>query len=87
VIAIADYIYLNRRFGLHAPLSFYLRILVATGLMYLALRALPQLGLPLMNDWRSVAIAVTIGGAVYATLIAILFPGLILSKLSSRQQG
>lgn len=87
VIAIADYIYLNRRFGLHAPLSFYLRILVATGLMYLALRALPQLGLPLMNDWRSVGIAVTIGGAVYATLIAILFPGLILSKLSSRQQG
>jgi len=84
VIAIADYIYLNRRFGLHAPISFYLRILASTGLMYLALRILPQLGLPLTNDWRSVGIAVTIGGVVYAALIAILFPKIILAKLRRR---
>jgi O-antigen/teichoic acid export membrane protein len=87
VIAIADYIYLNRRFGLHAPLSFYLRILVSTGLMYLALRALPQLGLPLTQDWRSVGAAVMIGGIVYVALVAIQFPSLILSKLRSFRQG
>jgi O-antigen/teichoic acid export membrane protein len=85
LIAFADYIYLNRRFGLHAPLSFYVRILASTGLMYLALRSLPQLGLPLTQDWRSVGLAVVIGAAVYAILIAMLFPRLILAQFRRRE--
>jgi O-antigen/teichoic acid export membrane protein len=81
VIALADYLYLNRRFGLHAPLSFYVRILVSTGLMYLTLHTLPRLGLPLKADWLSVGLTVAIGAAIYGMLIAMLFPGFWLAKL------
>lgn len=86
IIAGADYIYLNRRFGLHAPLSFYLRIMVSTGAMYLALRALPQFGLPLTADWRSIGLAVLFGGAVYGALMLAMFPKLILAKLRRSHQ-
>jgi O-antigen/teichoic acid export membrane protein len=81
VIAVADYAYLNRRFGLHAPLSFYIRILLATGLMYAAVRSLPTLGFAIEASWMSIAIAVAIGGAAYGLLIAALFPRFILSAL------
>jgi len=81
IIALADYAYLNRRFGLHAPLSFYLRIMLATGLMYLALASLPQLGIMIRPEWNSIAWAVLIGGAVYGVLIVALFPKMVLGFL------
>jgi O-antigen/teichoic acid export membrane protein len=81
IIAAADYAYLNRRFGLHAPISFYLRILLATGLMYLALRALPHAGFPFSATWFSIATAVAIGAVAYALLIAAMFPRFVLAAL------
>jgi O-antigen/teichoic acid export membrane protein len=78
VIALADYAYLNRRFGLHAPLVFYAKIAVATLTMWLALKALPGLGLPMAADWWHILAAVAFGMAVYGTAILILFGGALI---------
>lgn len=80
-IAIADYVYLNRRFGLHAPLVFYLKIAVATALMMAALRLLPQIGLTPVPTWPSLILAIAVGAAVYGAAILVLFGGAIRTGL------
>lgn len=73
LVAIADYIYLSRRFGLHAPLTFYLKIALATAGMLLVLMAMPRLGLPITPDVPSLALAVLAGMTSYALGIGALF--------------
>lgn len=73
IIAIGDFIYLNRRFGLRLKLGDYARVLIATGLMAAALLKLPAIGLPTLANWGSIGIAVVAGMLVYGLLIAGLF--------------
>jgi O-antigen/teichoic acid export membrane protein len=76
VVACADFIYLRWKFGLVAPLWSYLRILTAAGVMYVALLALPLIGLRVDATWSQILAAIACGGIVYGLMIAILFPEL-----------
>jgi O-antigen/teichoic acid export membrane protein len=73
VVALADYVYLNRRFGLSAPLGFYLRILAATGIMAAALLMLPALGLQVTASWSGLVLAIAFGALVYTLAAGSLF--------------
>lgn len=77
VITIGDYFYVRRTFGLIAPFGMMARILVATALMFLAIRAMPQIGWPLTLEWSRICLAIFIGIIVYALAIAALFPGFL----------
>lgn len=73
-VATCDYLYLHVRYQIRAPFWQFTRILVAAGSMYLALGALPSLGLAIQPHWGSIALAIVIGGITYAAAMALLFP-------------
>jgi O-antigen/teichoic acid export membrane protein len=75
VVAIGDFMFLNRHLGLSAPFLKYLRISIATALMAGAIYALPRLGYAIRADWLSLLGVVIIGMAVYALALVALFPG------------
>jgi O-antigen/teichoic acid export membrane protein len=81
VVAVADYAYLNRRFGLRAPLGFYLKVTAATAIMVGAVWAMPALGMPVTPSWPSLLLAITVGGLAYILAILVLFGGMIRTGL------
>lgn len=73
LVAIADYAYLNRRFGLHAPFGFYLKIALATAVMMLALYGMPKMGLPILPTVKGLVLAILTGMVTYSLVIGALF--------------
>ncbi|MCA0399965.1 MAG: polysaccharide biosynthesis C-terminal domain-containing protein [Proteobacteria bacterium] len=74
VVTAGDYLYLHLRYAIRAPFWQFARILVAGAGMYLALLALPGLGLAIEARWPSILLAILIGGVLYAAAMAMLFP-------------
>jgi O-antigen/teichoic acid export membrane protein len=74
LIALGDAAYLRARYGFAIPLLGFLRVMLAAGLMYLALAALPSLGLPVTPTWIGVGTAIAFGMLVYALAAMAMFP-------------
>lgn len=69
-----DYLYLRARFGLKAPFSQYVRIVLASCLMLGVIRLGEYAGWPIAPTWGGIGLAVLIGGIVYVVAIALFFP-------------
>ena len=90
VVAIGDFFYLRGCFGLRLPLALLLRVLIATGVMFIAVRLLPSIGLDLKATWMSITLAIGIGMLAYALMVVVMFPSLIGSArdyLRARRAG
>jgi O-antigen/teichoic acid export membrane protein len=82
--------YLRARFDLGVPIWQFIRVLIASGAMYVLLRALPGFGIAGKPEWASLALAVVIGMAAYGFALIVLFPELVrlvLAKLRARRQA
>lgn len=82
LVAIGNYLYLMRLFGFQAPFSPMLRILIASGAMYLALRMLPA-SMTTGPTWLSLFIAVAVGMFAYVLAVTALFPQEIRQALAA----
>lgn len=88
-VAVCDFMFLRSRFALHAPFWQYLRILLASAAMFLAIKSLPEFGITILPLWHSVGLAVVAGATLYAMAVVVLFPELsrlVIAKLKSRRQ-
>jgi O-antigen/teichoic acid export membrane protein len=83
VVAVADFIYLRRTFGLRAPFWSYARILLAAAAMYGALLALPHLGYRTSADWEHILVTIAAGALVYGLAVIAFFPEI--TKLALRR--
>lgn len=82
LVAICDFLFLKARFGLNAPLWQFLRILLASAIMYGALAALPSFGAHIRPLWSSITAAIVFGALVYVLAAMILFPEYIRKALA-----
>ncbi|MGL5446940.1 MAG: polysaccharide biosynthesis C-terminal domain-containing protein [Rhabdaerophilum sp.] len=87
IVALADFVYLRRTFGLSAPLWSYARILIAAGAMYGALMALQALGYRIQADWLHILTAIAGAATIYAITILILFPEVIRALVQKYKAG
>lgn len=90
LVAACDFLFLKARFGLHAPVWQFLRILLASAAMFVVLKALPSLGITVLPLWHSVILAILIGMVLYVLAILVLFPEfsrLAIAWLKARRRG
>jgi O-antigen/teichoic acid export membrane protein len=88
LVATGDFLFLRARFGLHAPIWQFLRILVASWGMYFALASLPVFGALIRPLWSSISLAIALGAFLYALMITALFPEFVrlaIRKLRERR--
>jgi len=74
LIAVGDWAYLRRRFGLQAPLGVYFRILCASGAMYAGLAMLAHMGWQAGAQVLELAAAAMLGTLIYSLALLLLFP-------------
>lgn len=77
LVAICDFTFLKMRYGLHAPIWQFLRILTASAAMYGALIMLPTFGVLIRPLWSSIGVAIVFGMIVYTLAAIMLFPEFI----------
>lgn len=77
LIAIGDFLFLKMRFGVHAPIWQFLRILLAASAMYFALSSLPSFGITIRPQWSSIGVSIVLGAILYAALMILIFPEFI----------
>ena len=74
LVAIGDFTFLRTRYGLHAPIWQFLRIMLASAAMYGTITMLPTFGVLIRPLWSSIGVAIVFGMIVYALAAIVLFP-------------
>lgn len=74
LVALGDFLFLRARFGLHAPIWQFLRILMASWAMYFVLTNLTLLGVLVRPLWSSIGLAIALGAVVYGVITIMIFP-------------